>query len=89
MQTQQILLKVKAVSAGAFERPAALLKFVAIALVAPFILLTIGGSQANNLPWYFWAAMITLLVTVISIGYVRFARGSNDGEDISINPDRG
>lgn len=88
MQAQKILLKVKAVSTGAFERPAALLKFVAIALVAPFILLTIGGTQANNLPWYFWATTILLLLSVISIGYLRFARGSSDREDISISPDR-
>ena len=46
MQTKKILLRLKAASAGAFERPAPLFKFVAAALVGPFILLTIGGSRS-------------------------------------------
>jgi len=87
MQTKRILLTLKAASAGAFERPASLFKFVAVALVGPFILLTIGGSQSSNLPWSFWATMLLILVAVISAGFLRFARESH--EDISISPDRG
>jgi hypothetical protein len=88
MQTQKILLNVKAASAGAFERPAPLFKFVAAALVGPFILLTIGGRQSNNLPWYFWATILLMLLAVICIGFLRFTRESHEAEDISISPDR-
>jgi len=87
MQTQKTFLKVKAASAGALERPASLFKFVAAALVGPFILLTIGGSQSSNLPWYFGATMLLMLLAVICVGFLRFARESH--EDISISPDRG
>jgi len=88
MQTQKILLNVKAASAGAFERPAPLFRFIAAALVGPFILLTIGGSQSNNLPWYFWATMLLMLLAVICVGFLRFTRESHEAEDISISPDR-
>ena len=89
MQTQRILLKLKAASDGAFERPAPLFKFVAAALVGPFILLTIGGSMSNNLPWYFWATMIVMLLAVICVGFLRYAREPQEDEDISISPNRG
>jgi hypothetical protein len=88
MQIQRDLLKLKAASAGAFERPAPLFQFVAAALVLPVILLTIGGSQSNDLPWKFWATILLLLLAVICVGFLRFTRESHEAEDISISPDR-
>jgi len=87
MQIQRVLLKLRARSAGAFEHPAPLLKFVALALVAPFILLTIGLNESNNLPWYFWATILLMLLAVICVGFLKFTRESHEAEEISINPD--
>ena len=89
MQIQRALLNLKAAFAGAFEHPAPLFRFVAAALVLPFILLTIGGSQSNNLPWQFWATILLMLLAVICVGFLRFTRESHEAEDISISPDRG
>ena len=89
MQIQRALLNLKAASAGAFERPAPLFQFVAAALVLPFILLTIGGSQSNDLPWQFWATILLMFLAVICVGFLRFTRESHEAEDVSISPDRG
>ena len=51
MNIEDVLLNLKAVSPGAFARPALMFWFVAIAVVGPFVLLTIGGRGTNNLPW--------------------------------------
>ncbi len=88
MQTHRILLKLRASSAGAFYRPAAMLRFVTAALIGPFILLTIGGSQSNNLPWYFWTTILLMLLLVMSVGFLRFTREYRESDDISISPDR-
>ncbi|HEX5733611.1 MAG TPA: hypothetical protein VF131_12320 [Blastocatellia bacterium] len=88
MNIQNVLLNLKAVSAGAFARPALIFWFVAIAVVGPFVLLTIGGREANDLPWYFWALAMLLLALVITVGFLRFTRKPHEAEDISINPDR-
>lgn len=88
MHIQTVLQNLKAASAGGFSRPSPLLWFVAAALVGPFALLTIGGSQSNNLPWYFWAAILSLLLVVVCAGFLMFTRESHEAEDISISPDR-
>jgi hypothetical protein len=88
MQIQRVLLNLKAVSNGAFDRPVPLFRFVAAALIGPFILLTIGGRQSNNLPWSFWAAILLMLLTVICVGFLRFTRESREAAQISINPAR-
>jgi ABC-type multidrug transport system permease subunit len=88
MHRQDFFRNLKATSAGGFARPSPLLWFIAAALVAPVALLTLGGSQSNNLPWYFWGAILLLLLLVICIGFLRFTRPSNQAEDISISPDR-
>ena len=88
MQIQRALLNLKAASAGAFEHPAPLFQFVAAALVLPFILLTIGGSLSNDLPWQFWVTILLILLAVMCVGFLRFTRESHDAEDISISPDR-
>ena len=85
MHIQDVLLKLKAT--GAFARPASLISFVAAAVVTPFALLTVGGSESNNLPWYFWTIVSLLVLVVISVGYLRFTREFNEAKDISIRPD--
>ena len=89
MQIQRALLNLKAASAGAFKHPAPVFQFVAAALVLPFILLTIGGSQSNDLPWQFWVTILLMLLAVICVGFLRFIRESHEAKDISIRPDRG
>jgi ABC-type uncharacterized transport system permease subunit len=88
MYIQDVLLKLKAASDGAFARPKPLLWFIAAAMVGPFMLLTIGGRESNNLPWYVWTMMPVLLLTVISVGFLRFTRQSRAAECVSISPDR-
>ena len=88
MQTNRILLKLRSSSDGAFYRPAAMLRFVAAALIGPFVLLTIGGSQSNNLPWYFWTTIFLILLLVMSVGFLKFTRAHRESDDISISPDR-
>ena len=89
MNIQNVLLSLKGASSGGFSRPSPLLWFVAAALVAPFGLLTLGGRQSNNLPWYFWSSVLALLLLVIIVGFLRFTRTSHEAADISINPGRG
>lgn len=88
MQTQNVYVNLKAAFAGAFAHPAPLFRFVVAALGLPFLLVTIGGSLSNNLPWSFWAATLSLFVVVMCIGFLRFTRESHEAEDISISPDR-
>ena len=88
MLIQNVLQNLKTASAGGFSHPSPLLWFVVAALAAPFALLTLWGSQANNLPWFFWAAILLLLLMVICVGFLRFTRTSHEAEDISISPDR-
>lgn len=88
MFIQEVVTKLKATSTGAFAGPVPLLRFVGAALVGPFMLLTIGGSESNNLPWSFWAIVPLLLLAVISVGFLRFTRESHEAKAISISPDR-
>jgi hypothetical protein len=88
MRIQSILMNLKTTSAGGFDRPTALLLFVAAGMVAPFALITFGGNLSNNLPWSFWGITLLTMVGVAGIGYLKFLRRSHDAEDISISPDR-
>jgi len=88
MQIQRTLPNLKASAAGAFDRPAFLVRFVAVALIGPFALLTIGGGQSNNFPWYFWTMILLMLLLVICVGFLRFTHDSREAEEISISPDR-
>jgi hypothetical protein len=87
MFIRQVLLKLKSASAGAFGRPVFLFWFICAALIAPIALVSLAG-EPNNLPWYFWAAAISLVLGVMSIGFWMFARKRSAAEDISISPDR-
>jgi hypothetical protein len=77
-------LNLKAISTGGFDRPLSLLWFVGIAFVGPIFLLSTGGSESHNVPWYIWVTMLLVLVIVIGIGLLRFMRESHEAEEISI-----
>jgi cytochrome bd-type quinol oxidase subunit 2 len=85
MSINSLMLRLKSSSARSFTRTAALVGIVA-AVAIPFLMLTIGGREANNLPWYVWTIMPLLLLAVIALGYLMFSRRSSDAEDISIRP---
>jgi hypothetical protein len=72
MSIQSVVLKFKSVSTNSFTRTAALIGIVA-AVAGPFLMLTIGGREANNL-------------VVIGGGVLMFKHESHDAEDISIRP---
>jgi type IV secretory pathway VirB2 component (pilin) len=85
MSTQDVLLKLRSASTGSLTRTAALIGIVA-AVAGPFLMLTVGGREANNLPWYIWMIVPLLLLVVVSAGFLAFKRESHDAEDISIRP---
>jgi membrane protease YdiL (CAAX protease family) len=77
---------------GVFDRVALALGLIG-AIVGPFILLAVGGRDPNNpdqrgLPWYFLAIVLVLVLVIIAVGFLLFARASQEGEEISISPDR-
>lgn len=85
MSIQNIVVKLRSVSTNSFTRMAALLGITA-AVAVPFLMLTIGGREANNLPWYIWTIVPLFLLVVIGGGIMMFKRESHDAEDISIRP---
>jgi len=85
MSIQTAILKLKANSTGAFGRPAPAIKF--IAAISGLIALTLLGlREPNNVPWYYLAAALLLLLSIVCVGFAMFARGSHSAEDISIRP---
>jgi hypothetical protein len=77
---------------GVFDRVALALGLIG-AIVGPFILLAVGGRDPNNpnqpgLPWYFLLIVLVLVLIIIGVGFMLFARASQEGEEISISPDR-
>ena len=66
-------------------RAAALIGIIA-AVAVPFLMLTIGGREANNLPWYVWVIVPLFLLTVLAAGFLMFRHESHEAEDISIRP---
>jgi hypothetical protein len=82
MSIQDVALKLKSASA---TRTAALVGIVA-AVAGPFLMLTIGGREANNMPWYIWIIVPVFLLTVVGGGFLMFRRESHDAEDMSIRP---
>jgi hypothetical protein len=79
------MFNLKSAFANSFTRTAALIGIVA-AVAGPFLMLTIGGRDANNLPWYIWMIVPLLLLVVVGAGFLAFKRESHDAEDISIRP---
>lgn len=85
MAFQDVLLKLKLVSGNSYTRAAALVGLIA-AVMGPFLLLTLSGTDSNILPWYIWVTIPALLVAVVAVGVFMFKRDSHDAEDISISP---
>lgn len=85
MSTQDVIQKLKLASTGSLTRTAALIGIVA-AVAGPFLMLTVGGRDANNLPWYIWVIVPLLLLVVVGAGFLAFKRESHDADDISIRP---
>jgi len=86
MYIQDVLLRVKSATTGAFVKPVPLFWFIAAAVIAPFMFLILGATGPNNLPWYFWTMISVLVLVVVSVGFWMFARDSHKSEDISIRP---
>ena len=82
MSIQGVALKIKSASG---TRTIALIGIIA-AVAGPFLMLTVGGREANNLPWYIWLIVPAVLFTVVAVGILMFKRESHDAEDISIRP---
>jgi type IV secretory pathway VirB2 component (pilin) len=85
MSTQDVIQKLKSASTGSLTRTAALIGIIA-AVAGPFLMLTVGGRDANNLPWYVWTIVPLFLLVVVGAGFLAFKRDSHDAEDISIRP---
>ena len=76
---------------GMLDRIALLIGLVG-AIVGPFVLLALGGSDptnpsAPNLPWYFLVIVIVLVLVIVGVGFVLFTRESHYEEEISISPE--
>lgn len=87
MSIRDIALKVKVISANLFTgtmRAAASIRIL-VAVILPFILLTVGGRGASHLPWYIWTIMLLLLVLVVGRGRYLFLVVSYEAEAISIS----
>lgn len=85
MSTQDVMLKLKSALNGSFTRTVALIGII-VAVAGPFLMLTIGGRDANNLPWYIWMIVPLFILVVVGAGVLAFKRESHDAEDISIRP---
>ena len=84
MFIQEFVLKVKN-STNSLIRMAMLVGIIA-AIAGPFLMLLIGGREANNLPWYVWVIVPLLLLVVMMTGFMMFKRESHEAADISIRP---
>ncbi len=85
MSIQSKILRFKAFSSYSYTRTAAFIGITA-AVLGPFLLLTIGGREANNMPWYVWTLILLLLLLVVTAGVLVFNRRKSGSEDISISP---
>jgi MFS family permease len=82
---------VKAPQERAIDRIALLVGLLG-AVIGPFVLLAIGGTDPSNpdqasLPWYVMVIVILIVLAVIGVGFLMFTRESHP-EETSINPDR-
>ena len=84
MSIQAVVLKMKN-STSLLVRTAALVGIIA-AVALPFLMLTVGGREANNVPWYVWMLVPLFLLIVLAAGVLMFRRDSHEAEDISIRP---
>ncbi len=85
MSIESVVRKLTPVPSGSITRTAVLMGIIA-AVTGPFLILTVGGRDANNLPWYVWTMIPLILLVVLTAGYLAFKRDSTDAEAISIRP---
>ena len=85
MSIQDKVLKLKAMSASSYTRTAAFIG-ITLAVLGPFMLLTTGGREANNMPWYVWMTIPLLLMMVVAVGVLAFNRRKSNSEGLSIRP---
>ena len=83
---------VKVPQEGVLDRVALVVGLLG-AIIGPFVLLAISGSDPNNpnetnLPWYFLVIVLVIVLAIIGVGFLMFTRESRDAEEISISPDR-
>lgn len=76
---------------GVLDRVALLIGLIG-AVVGPFVLLAVGGSDPNNpgrpnLPWYFVVIVLGVVLAIVGAGFLMFMRGSRHDEEISISPE--
>lgn len=76
---------------GVLDRVALLIGLIG-AVVGPFVLLSVGGSEPNNagrpnLPWYFVAIVLGVVLAIVGAGFLMFMRGSKHDDEISISPE--
>lgn len=85
MFSEDTWFQLKTASAGALRRPGVLIGFIA-AFLGPLVLFVVGGRHPSNVPWYFWAVVVGLLVMVVVGGFLMFSRDRDVGKEISISP---
>ena len=76
---------------GVLDRVALLIGLLG-AIIGPFVLLAISGSDPNNpnetnLPWYFLVIVLVIVLAIIGVGFLMFMREPHN-EDISISPEQ-
>jgi hypothetical protein len=82
---------VKVPQEGVLDRVALLVGLVG-AVVGPFVLLALGGTDPTNpnqqnLPWYFLVIVILVVLALVGVGFVLFTRESHYEDEISISPE--
>jgi hypothetical protein len=75
---------------GILDRVALLVGLLG-AIIGPFVLLAISGSDPTNpdetnLPWYFLVIVLVIVLAIIGVGFLMFTREPHN-EDISISPE--
>ena len=62
------------------------------AIVGPFLLLAVSGrapgSSQPALPWYFLGIVLVLVLIIMGVGFLMFARESHHDDEISISPEQ-
>ena len=81
MSIEDVAFKIESVSS---TRTAAVIGII-IAIGGPIAMIAFGGKQASNLPWYIWAIVSAVLLSVVALGYYLFTV-NHDSQDISIKP---
>jgi hypothetical protein len=87
MSVQDVMLQFKAASTNSLARAAAFVAVV-VAVAGPYLMLTAGGRDASDLPWYIWIIGPVFLTVVVLGGFLMFNRKPLDAEAISISPER-